>query len=265
MKTVTVTIENHIAQVTLSRPEQSNSLIFDTFKDLTEAANQLAENNTVRVIVLTGAGKHFCAGLDRSLFPQKPGTVDWFEEHVFNELDELAANLFQRCVTAWQQIPIPVIAAVNGAALGGGCQVALGADIRIADATTKMSLMETHWGLIPDMAVSLTLPPLMPKDVAAEILLSARILDAQEAKATGLVTQLTDDCYASAMALAKNIAAKSPEAIRATKKLYQAAWGEPKPELLRLEAQLQRSLLGTSNQVESVRANLEKRQPVFNE
>ena len=263
MKTLDISVKDHIASVTFSRPEQSNSIILDVFHELIQAAETIANDDTVRVVIITGAGKHFCAGLDRSLFPQSTGPVDWFEEHANTPLDQRGANLFQHAVTVWQDISVPVIAAVNGAALGGGCQIALGADIRIADASTRMSLMEAHWGLIPDMAASELLPTLMPRDVAAELLLSARTLNAAEAKEAGLVTRITDNCQSAAQELAENIAAKSPRAIRAAKQLYQSAWQNGGESLLPFEAKLQQQLIGTDEQIEAVTANLAQRPPRF--
>lgn len=255
MKTVLLEIENNIAQVFLNRPEHSNSIVLETFRELISVGEQLKRNHSLRAVILTGKGKHFCAGLDRSLFPKKPGTVDWFEQYATISLETKRANIFQRCVTIWQELSIPVIAAVNGAALGGGCQIALGADIRIGDSTTRMSLMETYWGLIPDMAITQTLPQICSRDVAADLILTARKLNYQEAKEAGLVTRISEDCYGEALALAKHIASLSPDAIRAAKRLYQQAW-KAAPELLSLEAQLQKELLGSPNQIACIKQNM---------
>lgn len=263
MTTVELVIDQHIAVIALNRPDQSNSIVLDTFKDLEQAATQVSGIEDVRVAILTGNGKHFCAGLDMSLFPRRQGKVEWFEGKAFSDLDQHGANLFQRAATIWQSLDIPVIAAINGVAYGGGCQLALGADIRIGDATTKMSLLETHWGLVPDMGLSATLPPILPMDVAAELILSARVLGAQEAKDIGLLTSISEDSLGGAMALAKNIAGKSPDAIKAAKKLYRNAWIRPVADLLGYEAKLQQTLLGKANQIEAVSANLEKRRPAY--
>ena len=263
MKTVELTIENHIAVIALNRPEQSNSIILDTFGDLEAAARQVATDDAVRVVILTGHGKHFCAGLDMSLFPKGEGELTWFEDKAFFGLDKLGANAFQRAATIWRELDVPVIAAVNGVAFGGGCQIALGADIRIGEAATKMSLLETHWGLIPDMGLTVTLPAILPMDVAAELILSAKIMDATQSREAGLLTSIAENSRDAAMALAENIAAKSPDAIKAAKKLYRKAWTKEAADLLKYEALLQRDLLGSASQVEAVSANLGKREPVF--
>lgn len=259
MKTLELTVENTIAEIIFNRPEHSNSVTLDTFDDLLEVAGVINADSDIRVVVMTGEGKHFCAGLDMSLFPREEGPVDWFERSAFKPLDDKGANLFQRCAIVWRELRVPVIAAVNGVAFGGGCQLALGADIRIADDTTRMSLLETHWGLIPDMGLSATLPSLMAQDVAAELILSAKILNGQEAKEAGLVTSVADDCYQSAKALAENIAGKSPTAIQAAKRLYRYAWGGPVKGALPYEAQLQKELIGSAEQLAVVKANFKKR------
>jgi len=263
VNTLELNIDNHIAIIALNRPDQSNSIVLETFEDLARAVSLISGADDVRVVVLTGRGKHFCAGLDMSLFLKNEGAVEWFESKAFSNLDSTGANLFQQAATVWRGLDVPVIGAINGVAFGGGCQIALGADIRIGDATTRMSLLETHWGLIPDMGLTATLPGLVPMDVAAEIIFSAKIMDSAQAKEAGLLTSLAENCMDGAMALAQNIAAKSPDAIKAAKNLYRKAWSPDAAELLKYEALLQRELLGRPNQIEAVSANLGKRKPLY--
>jgi len=163
----------------------------------------------------------------------------------------------------WKRLPVPVIAAIHGVAYGGGCQIALGADIRIASPDAKLSVMEIKWGLIPDMSLTQTLRDLVPLDVAKELTFSGRVLSGTEAKALGLVTRVADDPLQAALELAREIAGKSPDAVRAAKRLFEVAWHADSATGLELEQSLQGALIGTPNQIEAVKANFEKRAPKF--
>jgi enoyl-CoA hydratase/carnithine racemase len=158
---------------------------------------------------------------------------------------------------------MPVIASLHGVVFGGGCQIALGTDIRIAAPDIKMSIMEIKWGLVPDMSITQTLRDLMPMDVAKELTFTGRILNGEQAKDVGLVTRVADDPFAAAMELAEEIAGKSPDAVRAAKTLYEQAWHADTRTGLELEASLQAALIGSTNQIEAVKANFEKRPPSF--
>jgi enoyl-CoA hydratase/carnithine racemase len=186
-----------------------------------------------------------------------------------SDTDELLAkndspeNRAQRPALVWKRLPMPVIASLHGVVFGGGCQIALGADIRIAAPDIKMSIMEIKWGLVPDMSITQTLRDLMPMDVAKELTFTGRVLNGQQAKDVGLVTRVADDPFAEAMALAEEIAGKNPDAVRAGKTLYEQAWHADERTGLELEASLQAELIGTVNQIEAVKANFEKRPPIF--
>jgi enoyl-CoA hydratase/carnithine racemase len=156
-----------------------------------------------------------------------------------------------------------VIAAVHGVAFGGGLQIALGADIRIVAPDARMSVMEVKWGLIPDMSASQTLRRLVPIDVAMELTFTGRQFSGSEAKELGLATRVSATPREDALALAAEIASKSPDAIRAAKKLFEDSWHAPTADGLRLEESLQRGLIGKPNQVESVKSNFEKRAARF--
>lgn len=158
---------------------------------------------------------------------------------------------------------MPVIAALHGVAYGGGCQIALGADIRIAAPDARLSIMEIKWGLIPDMGLMAALPRLVRMDVAKDLVFSGRVVGAEEALALGLITRIAADPLAAAQEEAQKIAQRSPDAIRAAKALLEQGWNEPPGRALRLEAELQAAVIGMPNQVEAVRANLEKRAPDF--
>ena len=166
------------------------------------------------------------------------------------------ANLAQRVSYGWQTLPAPVICAVHGNCIGGGAQIALGADVRIVAPDARLSIREAHWGLIPDMGITRSLPRLVRFDVAKELVLTARMLDGAEAARIGLATRVSDDPLEDARALAAEIAARSPDATRRGKALLERGWNLPAAESLALEEELQRELLGTENQMRAVAAGL---------
>ena len=256
---VRVEIEAGVAHVRLARPDKLNALDRDMFDALTQAGIELAGDRALRAVVLSGEGRGFCAGLDVASFAGG-GDLDAFARSAASP-----ANRVQRIAWVWTEMPVPVIAALHGACFGGGLQIALGADIRIAHPDTKLSVMEIKWGLIPDMSISQTLLRLVRSDVAKELAYTGRVVSGAEAAALGLVTQLSDDPQAAALALAREIARKSPDAIRAAKKLLDTAPQLSVAQGLLLEEGLQRPLLGKPNQVEAVKANLEKRDPDFSD
>ena len=262
---VTIDVKGGIADVRLNRPDKYNALSPDMFKAIIEAGQSLAEAKEVRAVVLSGNGRGFCAGLDMSSFQSMADTDSGRQGATASLMSRGAGpeNHAQRPAWVWKTLPMPVIAAVHGVAYGGGCQIALGADIRFAAADAKFSVMEIKWGLIPDMSLTQTLRDLVGLDVAKELTFSGRILSGTEAKELGLVTHVVDDPLARAMALAEEIAGKSPDAIRAGKKLYEESWHADAATGLALEATLQQDLIGSANQVEAIRANLEKRSPNF--
>ena len=150
-------------------------------------------------------------------------------------------------------------------AFGGGCQIALGADIRIANGDARLSIMEIKWGLVPDMSITQTLRDLVPLDVAKELVFTGRIVSGVEAAEIGLVTRTAEDPLAEAMALAAEIASRSPDAVRADKRLLEESWRSDPALGLGLEAKLQLGLIGTPNQIEAVKANFENRTPEFDD
>jgi enoyl-CoA hydratase/carnithine racemase len=177
---------------------------------------------------------------------------------------DAGANLAQQAAYVWREVPVPVIAAVHGVAFGGGFQVALGADIRIVTPDVRLSVMEIKWGLIPDMAGMVLLRGLVRDDVARELTWTGRVLNGEEAVDLGVATRVSDDPYAEALRLAREIAAKSPSAIRAGKRLLNLIQTDATAtDIFLAESAEQRSLIGSPNQTEAVMANLEKRAPRF--
>lgn len=257
---IIVSVDAHVAEVMLNRAEKHNALDMRMFAALGEAADQVAADANIRAVVLYGAGANFCAGIDLDVLSD---TDTDFAAALRLPIAPSAANVFQRAAYAWRELPVPVICAVTGVTFGGGLQIALGADIRYAAPDTRLSIMESKWGLIPDMAISTTLRHLVTPDCAKELAWSGRIFSADEALAMGIVTAVADDPLAMARGFARDCAQKSPEAIRGVKALVNGAWQLTDAAALALEATLQGGIIGGENQLEAVRANLAKRKPEF--
>ncbi|HEY3774271.1 MAG TPA: crotonase/enoyl-CoA hydratase family protein [Solirubrobacteraceae bacterium] len=250
---VSVTIEGHVAIVTLTRPDKHNALDVAMFDAIIGAATRLRGKSGVRAVVLHGEGPSFCSGLDvisiMQSNPANPG-VSGLTDRIRGEVP----NWFQRASHDWLTLPMPVIAALHGSVLGGGLQIALGADIRIAAPDARLSVMEVRWGLIPDMGITRTLPRLVSIDVAKELTYTGRTVSGQEAATIGLVTRVSDDPLTAARDLAERIAVRSPDAVRRAKRLYESAWTGETAGTLALEAELQLELVGSPNQLAAVTA-----------
>lgn len=259
MARVSVEYKDHIAKVTLTRGDKMNALDDAMIKAIIEAGQEVA-GSEARAVVLCGEGKAFCAGLDLASFAQM-GNLDaesWLLERTHGE-----ANEVQAVAMVWRQVPVPVIAALHGVAFGGGFQLAMGADIRIAAPATRLSLMEMKWGLVPDMGGMALLPHLVRSDVLRLMSYSATPVDADQAERWGLVTRLDDDPLAGAMDLARQIAGKSPSAIRAAKRLIDVAENAPRPEVLIHESRESAGLIGKPDQMEVIAAQMQGRAPRF--
>ena len=256
---VRVEIEDHVAVVTLNRPEKHNALDLAMFDALTTAALTLRNAPGVRAVLLHGDGKSFCSGLDFvSVASSGEGITG-----LAGLLDDPSPNYFQRPAYEWIRLPVPVIAAIHGNCLGAGLQIALAADMRICTPDARLSVLESRWGLIPDMSITRTLPRLVGIDVAKELTYTARVFDGEEALRLGVVTSLSDSPLDAARELATQIAARSPDAIRLAKRLYDEAWAGTPDETLTLEARFQKQLIGTPNQLAAVTAAMTKQPAEF--
>jgi enoyl-CoA hydratase/carnithine racemase len=256
---VRVEVNDHVATVTLSRPEKHNALDPAMFEAIADVAEQLAGTQGVRVVVLHGAGPSFCSGIDLASLMSVGDGLDG----VVAELEGEVPNRFQRVAYGWLTLPVPVIAAIHGNCLGGGLQIALAADIRIATPDARLSVMEVKWGLVPDMSLSQTLPRLVGIDVAKELTYTSRVFSGEEALRLGMVTRLSPEPLAAAQQLASEIAMKSPDAMRGAKRLFDRGWNRPAQEGLALEAEIQRKLIGSPNQLAAVTAGLAQQSPEF--
>ena len=267
---VTIDINGGVADVRLNRPEKYNALSQSMFKAIIDAGEQLRDDKSLRAVVLSGNGRGFCAGLDMDSFAKmgdsdKAAAQGGSETKSLMDTDGRVENFAQRPALVWKYLQVPVIAALHGVAYGGGAQIALGADIRIAAPDLKMSVMEIKWGLVPDMSITQTLRDLLPMDVAKQLTFTGQVLSGKEAQELGLVTQVAEDPHTQAMNMAREIAGKSPDAIRAAKQLFETAWHADAKTGLELEAELQAGLIGSANQREAIAANFAKRAPEFND
>ena len=260
---VVVHTAGHVADVRMNRADKLNALDAEMFEALVETGHALATERGLRAVVLSGNGRAFCAGLDFASFLALAAAGKEGPD-LFHRTSRSPANQAQLAGYVWKEIPVPVIAAVHGACYGGGLQIAAGADIRIVHPEARLSVREMYWGLIPDMSGTRTLKHVLRQDVLKELTFTARIVSGTEAAALGLCTRTAEDPHAAAMELATQIAASSPTAMRAAKRLIDQAYLIPDDETgLVLEEELQRGLLGTANQIEAAQANLEKRRAEF--
>ncbi|CAO5159832.1 Enoyl-CoA hydratase/carnithine racemase [Frankia sp. AiPs1] len=261
---VRVEVRDGVADVRLNRPEKLNALDGPMFQALVDTCGSLGEQPAVRAVVLSGEGRGFCAGLDFAAFETMAG--DRAASAALADGVRAAGrglNLGQRAVASWSDLEIPVIAAIHGPCLGGGLQLALGADLRIVAADASLAVLEIRWGLVPDMGATLALTQLVGADVAKELCWTGRRLTGAEAVRLGLATRQAADPRAAALELAARIAANSPDAIRAGKRLLSRAAQRSPAEQLALERQESSALIGSPHQIEAVTAAFEKRPPVF--
>lgn len=264
---VVCTIEGGVADVRLDRPDKLNALDAEMFAALARVGAALQDEPGLRAVVLHGAGRSFCAGLDKDAFRAMADGADVLPAAAPDPVDgpHLTDGLGrgQRAVLVWHRLPVPVIAAVRGHALGGGLQLALGADIRIVSPDAVLGVLEIRWGLTPDMAGTQLLPPLVGPDVAKELTWSGRTVDGADAVRIGLATSLADDPLAAAHELAAVIATRNPDAVRTAKRLF--APGIGLDEGLAAERAAMTAIMGSGNQREAVRAAMDNREPRFRE
>jgi enoyl-CoA hydratase/carnithine racemase len=255
---VTIEIADGVAEVTLNRPDKLNALDPAMFEAIIAAGERVSRTAGLRAIVLAGAGKGFCAGLDKGTFASlvakgAPALGD------LTKRTHGIANAFQQAAYVWRTLPIPVIAAIHGVALGGGFQIALGADIRYVAPDARLAIMEIKWGIVPDMGGMALMRELARSDVIRELAMTGRIFSGAEALTYGFATSVHADPLGAARSTAKEIAARSPDAVRATKRLMNFASDADAAAILLAESKEQAALLGSPNQIEAVRAGMEGR------
>lgn len=256
----------HTAIVRFNRPEKMNALDMATFAEILKIQQEIAADSSVRVVVLTAAGDNFCAGLDVQGVMTDPKAVETLlsqpEDYQLAD-DKALGNYVQQVVVGWQQLKVPVIAALNGYVFGGGLQIALGADFRIAHPESQLSVMEIRWGIIPDMGISVVAPSVIARDQLKLLAMTGDRISGARALELGLVTQVEASPEDAALKLAESLSDKNPQAVQGIKQLFNSENLSPS-ESLALEENLQRRILFSPNQMEAVQANLQKRKPEFN-
>lgn len=257
---IEIAVVEGVADVRLVRADKMNALDQLMFDALVVAGDIIRARDDVRAIVLSGDGPAFCAGLDLQSFENMTDTAVRID---LIERTHGIANIAQHVVTQWRDMAVPVIAAVHGFAFGGGFQLMLGADLRFMHPATKLSIMEMKWGLVPDMAGMLLIRDLVRPDIVAELTYSGRVFDGEEASRIGLATRLCDDPRTAALEAAREITSKSPKAVRAAKRILSIGDMALAERVLLAEAVEQANLMGQPEQVEAVRASLQKRRPDF--
>lgn len=255
MSTISLEKKGAIAYVSLNRAEKRNAISFDMLRQLVNAAKQIKKDKSIRVVILAGNGEAFSAGIDLTDLnnPKNSAYAAW-------ELIKPGQSLFQKANLIWQTLPVPVIAVQHGYCLGAGMQLALAADIRICHPDCKLSIMESRWGLVPDMGLTRSLKDIIPLDLAKELTLTGRIFDGQYAKEIGLVTHVSPTPMAMAEQLANELIQRSPDALLAGKRVLDAMAHEPS-RALRLEKIWQLKLLMGKN---SRLARLKDKKPEIN-
>jgi enoyl-CoA hydratase/carnithine racemase len=264
---IKVEIDAGVAHVLLNRPEKKNALDGDMFEGLRAAARELSEDRSVRAVVLSGAGDSFCSGIDLSNFSDMAsGGLSAESESVQAAVADKSvegANSAQQLAWQWQELPVPVIAAVTGVAYGGGLHIALGADIRIVAPDARIAFVEISWGLVPDLSGTQALRRLVPLDLAKKLIFTGETISGEQAVALHIGTELSDRPLETAFALARRIAEQSPDAIRAAKKLLNSSGLVPLAEGLANEMAASSKLMGSKNQIEAVMSKLQKRPAKF--
>ncbi|UOQ58273.1 enoyl-CoA hydratase [Leucobacter allii] len=241
-----------VATITLNRPEALNALNGALVRELIDAATGFDADPGIGAIVITGSAKAFAAGAD----------IKEMAEHGYAEM--LLGGPFPGWV-GFERLRTPIIAAVSGFALGGGCELAMMCDIILAADTAKFGQPEITLGILPGFGGSQRLPRAIGKYKAAEMILTGRMMGAEEAERAGLVSRIVpaDELLAEAAALAETIASKSLPAVIAAKDALQAAQEMPLAEGLRFERQAFAAAFATEDQKEGMRAFAEKRAPEF--
>ncbi|MGL5866299.1 MAG: crotonase/enoyl-CoA hydratase family protein [Dermatophilaceae bacterium] len=256
---VTCIIDGGVAQVRLARPATLNALTLDTLEALVGAARELRRDRTLRGVVLGGEGESFCAGLDfATVLSEPPRVVQAFVPRPWR-----GTNLFQEACWAWRRLPVPVVAAVHGHCYGGGLQLALAADLRLTTVDARWSVLEARWGLIPDMSGIRSLAQVLSIDVAKRLTMTGEVIDGQRAVELGLATEVADEPFVAATRWLEQVATRSPDAVAATKALFERTWTAGPRRTFARERLAQARLLAGANSAVARTAALARREPQF--
>lgn len=252
-------ITDGIAHVRLTRADKLNALTLQTLDELVATATELRRDKSLRAVVISGDGGSFCAGLDFASAMKSPAGI----VKAFVPVPWRGTNTFQEACWAWRRLPVPVIAAVDGHCYGGGIQLALAADFRIATPDSEWSVLEARWGLIPDMSGIRSLAELVGIDTAKKLTMTGQLLSGKEAADLGLVTELAAEPVAAAHDLARAIAQRSPDSVAAAKRLFNQTWNSSARATFARERAEQLLLLAIANTKAARTAAFTKVAPTF--
>lgn len=256
-------LEGGIADVRFIRADKMNALDAAMWEGIAEAIDTLKAMAGLRVVVLSGEGRAFCAGLDLSSLSAERDPGASSAGGSLSDRTKGIANNAQYAAWGWRELEVPVIAAVHGVAFGAGSQIMAAADIRIVHPDTRIAIMEMRWGLVPDVAGMALWRSQVADDVLREAIYTNREMTGSEAKLLGFATHISDNPLAQAMELAGQIADKNPHAIRGAKRLCNMLVHASDAEILQAESDEQVKIIRTPNQMEAVMAHMQKRRPNF--
>ncbi len=256
---VTCHVQDGVAQVRLNRPDKLNALTLDTLEDLVSTARELRRDRTLRAVVLAGEGDSFCAGLDFATVMADPRRV----ARSFVPRPWRGTNLFQEACWAWRRVPVPVVVAVHGHCFGGGLQIALAADLRFTTADAKWSVLEARWGLVPDMTGIQALSQQLRMDAAKRLTMTGEVVSGIRAVELGLASEVSADPLAAATEFVAAVSARSPDAVAATKRVFNRTWSSGDRRTFARERVEQAWLLASANTRIAREAAFEKARPEF--
>ncbi|MGE9808441.1 crotonase/enoyl-CoA hydratase family protein [Janibacter sp. G1551] len=218
---ISTTVDAGVAHVRLDRPDKLNALTLPMLRDLADTGRRLSADRSLRAVILSGEGDSFCAGLDFATVLKNPSSLVLG----FVPDPRRGTNVFQESCWIWRRMPVPVVAAVDGHCLGGGLQIAMGADFRYTTPDARWSVLEAKWGLIPDMSGIRSLTEQVGLDLAKRLTMTGEIFDGTTAHAYGLASGVADDPHLAAAELVDTLLTRSPDALAASKRLFRAAPG----------------------------------------
>lgn len=259
MSNISYEVRDEVAYVRINRPEKHNGLTLDMIDDLAKAADRAKRDHSLRAVILSGEGSSFSSGLDFASAgkEQRRLLMNFVPKRVS------AANNFQAAGWAWRNVPAPVIAVVHGHCYGGGLQIALGADFRYASTEADFSILEAKYGLIPDMSISASIAQLTTIDVAKRLTMTGEMFTAKQALEWGIVTGVSADPMKEALALVDKLKERSPDAVAASKALFENTWYSGSRLSFPVEQALQLGLIRGKNHVIARTAAAAKQKPVF--
>jgi len=266
-----VDIENHIANLVLSRPNELNTMSRDFWVELGDVLEEINRDSEVRVVVMSSTGKHFCAGMDLNAFSNGVDNIpdDKKPDHArIGEAVYRVAKELQEYISTLEKIRVPVIAAIHGGCIGGAVDLVTACDIRLASDDAFFCIQEINIGMAADVGTLQRLPKIIPDSKMREMAYTGRRMYAEEAKETGLVSDTyksQEDMLKAANSLAKEIASKSPVAIYGLKAVMNYSRDHSVSESLEYNALWSGAMLSQKDMTEAMTANIEKREASFND